>query len=177
MKKFQSQHQKGFTLIETLVAVAILVVAVTGAYGAATEGIASGTFSKDQTIAFYLAQEGIEQIRNMRDDNGLASQPWLTGIAASSQDACYFGSVCTVDAFNNAISRCPSGAGSCPLVQEDPVNGFYGYSSGWTNTIYDREISLISINPHEVAINVVVKWSKGGVNSNFTARENIFDWQ
>jgi prepilin-type N-terminal cleavage/methylation domain-containing protein len=175
MKKIQLQQ--GFTLIETLVAISILVVAVTGAYGAATAGISSGIFSKDQTVAFYLAQEGVEQIRNMRDGNGLSSQPWLTSISASQSDPCYFGNTCTVDAFNNAISRCPDGAGSCPLLQEDPVNGFYGYNAGWTNTIYDREITLTSINDHEVAIGVVVKWSKGGVNENFTVRENIFDWQ
>jgi len=174
MKKFNLQ--KGFTLIESLVAISILVVAVTGAYGAATAGIASGIFSKDQTIAIYLAQEGIEQIRNMRDNNGLTSQPWMTNIAASGNDACNFGKVCTVDAFNNSINRC-SGAGQCPVLQEDPVNGFYGYTAGWTNTIYDREITLTQINSHEVAINVNVKWSKGGNTQNFTVRENIFDWQ
>jgi prepilin-type N-terminal cleavage/methylation domain-containing protein len=175
MKKLQLS--KGFTLIETLIAIAILVTAVTGAYVAATSGIVSGIFSRDQITAFYLAQEGVEQIRNMRDGNGLSSQPWLTGIAENPNDPCYFGNVCMVDAFNNALAPCPSGAGSCSLLQEDPVNGFYGYNSDWTNTIYDREITLTQINPHEVAIGVAVKWTKGGVNENFTVRENIFDWQ
>lgn len=174
MKKFHAH--KGFTLVETLVAVAILVVAVTGALGAAATGISSGTFSKDQTIAFYLAQEGVEQIRNMRDDNGLAGNAWLAGIA-NLGDPCAFGTVCTVDAFHNDLTPCPDGAGSCPLLQEDPVNGFYGYNSNWTNTIYDREITLTSLNDHEVAISVVVKWFKGGSNESFTVRDNIFDWQ
>lgn len=181
MKKFHLQ--KGFTLIESMVAVSILVIAVTGAYGAATAGISSGIFSKNQTVAFYIAQEAVEQIRNMRDNNGLSSQPWLTGIALNGSDPCAFGKTCTADAVssidgsNNALVRCQGGTGSCPLLQQDPVNGFYGYNASWKDTVYRREVTLTSLNGHEAAIGVTVTWSKGPATQSFTVRENIFDWQ
>ena len=50
--------KKGFTIIESLVAISILTLAITGATSAIQAGISSYTFSKDQIIAFYLAQEG-----------------------------------------------------------------------------------------------------------------------
>ena len=57
---------KGFTIIESLVAISILVVVITGTLTAIQTGLSSYIFSKDQIIAFYLAQEGFEQIRNIR---------------------------------------------------------------------------------------------------------------
>ncbi|MEK7461476.1 MAG: prepilin-type N-terminal cleavage/methylation domain-containing protein, partial [Patescibacteria group bacterium] len=80
---------KGFTIIESLVAIAVLILAITGTASAIQTGISSYVFSKDQIIAFYLAQEGFEQIRNIRDENGLLNQNWLAGISSNSSDPCY----------------------------------------------------------------------------------------
>ncbi len=174
-------HKKGFTLVETLVAVSILIVAVTGAYSAAQTGLSSAAFSKNEVIAFYLAQESIENIRNMRDQNGLNNLGWLTGIAAQQGDPCYPANgtqSCKIDAITNAISACQSGGvGSCPLVKQDPVNGFYGYNSNWTDTPFRRDIILTRISDTEVSIMVNVSWNKGIVTRNFRARENILNWQ
>ncbi|MDB5266942.1 MAG: seg [Parcubacteria group bacterium] len=173
---------KGFTLVETLVAISVLVLAITGAFTAAQNGINSSIFSKDQIIAFYLAAEGVEQIRNIRDEDTLTSQNWLTGIAADPSDPCYFGKACTVDTVNtgvnNGLAVCPSGPGTCPALKEDPVTGFYGYTSSWPDTTFRREITLTQIvQDHEVAITVTVYWSKGVVNRQFRVRENILNWQ
>ena len=61
------QKNRGFTIIESLVAIAILIVAITGTMTAVQSGISSYTYSKDQIAAFFLAQEAFEQVRNMRD--------------------------------------------------------------------------------------------------------------
>jgi prepilin-type N-terminal cleavage/methylation domain-containing protein len=178
-----NNKQKGFTLVETLVAISILVMSITGAFTAAQNGISSAIYSKDQIIAFNLAAEGAEQIRNLRDENGIKGQNWLTGIANSSGDPCYFGKVCTVDAVNTDVNgkpimaACSGALGTCPVLKQDPTNGFYGYASGWTDTTFKREISLTSINSHEISILVRVSWSKGLVNRQFDIKENLFDWK
>ncbi|MBI2087078.1 MAG: prepilin-type N-terminal cleavage/methylation domain-containing protein [Candidatus Zambryskibacteria bacterium] len=171
-------ENKGFTIIESLVAVTILVLAITGALSAIQTGISSYIFSKDQIIAFYLAQEGFEQIRNIRDENGLKNQNWLAGIAANSSDPCYFGNACTVSpVFSNLASRCGSGApGSCQVVRQDTATGFFGYNSSWPATVFRREIMLTEINADEVSILVTIDWSKGIVNRQFRAKENILNW-
>ena len=169
---------KGFTIVESLVAITILVLVITGTASAIQTGISSYIFSKNQIIAFYLAQEGFEQVRNIRDENGLKSQNWLTGISANSSDPCYFGNACIIDpVISNVPTRCSAGPGNCPVLRQDASAGFFSYNSSWTATIFRREIVLTQINANEVSILVTVDWSKGLVNRQFRARENILNWQ
>lgn len=169
---------QGFTLIETLVAVTILLLAIVGATTAIQTGITSFIYSKEQIVAFYLAQEGFEQIRNIRDENGLNHRHWLTGLSLNSSDPCYFGSACIVDPVNtNVATRCGSGPGNCPALRQNATTGFFGYDASWPATTFRREIVLTQINSNEISIVVTVNWTKGIVNRQFKARENILNWQ
>jgi hypothetical protein len=123
-----------------------------------------------------LAQEGVEQIRNMRDQNGLAGINWLTGISSNSNDPCYFGKVCTVDVVANSVATC-SGVGQCPILRQDTQTGFYGYDGNDPVTPFRREVVLSSVNANEISILVTVDWSKGSISRQFRARENILNWQ
>ena len=171
---------KGFTIIESLVAIAILILAITGAASAIQTGISSYIFSKDQIIAFYLAQEGLEQVRNIRDENGLKGQNWLTGISANSSDPCFFGKSCAADPIplgNPLLFRCGDAPGSCPVLRQDTSTGFFGYDPSWLATVFRREIVLTQINADEISILVTVDWSKGIVNRQFRAKESLLNWQ
>lgn len=72
---------KAFTLIETLVAVTLLTFAVVGPLTAANRGLVVATTARDQLTASYLAQEGIETARLIRDDDYLSNYPATTGNA------------------------------------------------------------------------------------------------
>lgn len=175
-------NNKGFTIVESLVAISILVLVIIGVTGAIQKGIYSYTFSKDQIIAFYLAQEGFEQIRNLRDENGLRNQHWLANIAEEANDPCYFGSACRVDLTDNsggAPTRCSS-PGNCPFLRQDATGGttgFFGYTAAWPVTVFKREIMLTEINPNEISVSVTINWLKGGSPKQFKAKENLFNWQ
>ncbi|MDO8569485.1 MAG: prepilin-type N-terminal cleavage/methylation domain-containing protein [bacterium] len=171
---------RGFTIVESLVAITILVLVVTGVASAIQTGISSYIFSKDQIIAFYLAQEGFEQIRNIRDENALKDppQPWLTGIS-NSGDPCEFNKTCAADPVplgNPLLFRCGDAPGSCPVLRQSS-SGFFGYDSSWSPTIFRREIVLTQINPKEISVLVTVNWSKGVVNRQFRTKENLLNWQ
>ena len=174
--RFKFKNQKGFTIVESLVAITILVAAVIGTSSAIQTGISSYIMSKEQITAFYLAQEGFEQIKNIRDQNNLEGRFWLAGLAEHPEyDPCTFGEKCMVSPVESTTAtRC---AGSCPVLRQDPDEGFFGYNSDWTPTIYRREIELESVNQYEIAATVTVTWSKGLINRSFKARENILNWQ
>ena len=57
----------GFTLVETLVAISIFTVSILGIMSVLASGISQTSYAKQKMIASYLAQEGIECIRNIRD--------------------------------------------------------------------------------------------------------------
>jgi type II secretory pathway pseudopilin PulG len=63
--------QSGQTLIETMVAIFVLVMGVSAAVGLAVYSLGAANTIRKQTIALGLAREGIEAVKIMRDTNWL----------------------------------------------------------------------------------------------------------
>lgn len=159
----------GFTMIETFVAISVLLMAVAGPLTLASKGLSSAIIAKDQMVAYYLAQDALEFVRHKKDTNSLAGSPWLQGL-----DAC-IGSSCTVDAKEDAISSCNA---ACPPLRQSESDGFFSYNLIDPETSFTREVSIISLSAHEAQVNVEVSWDTvGGLTRSFTVKENIFDWQ
>lgn len=59
---------KGFTIVETLVAVAILMISIAGPLTIAQKGLMAALYARDQVTASFLAQELMEQIKYTRDN-------------------------------------------------------------------------------------------------------------
>jgi type II secretory pathway pseudopilin PulG len=64
----------GFTLIEALVAISLLMIAISSPIMLAQKGLSSSILSRDQMIASFLAQDGIESVKNIRDDTAINQQ-------------------------------------------------------------------------------------------------------
>jgi type II secretory pathway pseudopilin PulG len=109
----------GFTLIETLVAVSIFTLSIIALLVVLTQGIADNNYAKRKVIAGYLAQEGIEYMRNMRDtfvlfdptDSQTGWNAFNTKVAGgvfpsssvcaqANGDGCYFGDLTASDYTN-----------------------------------------------------------------------------
>src|SRR3989344_4359334 len=64
----------GFTLLETIVALAVITAVVVGPVVLITSGLISFGFAKNKLIALNLAQEGLELIRAVRENNILCDE-------------------------------------------------------------------------------------------------------
>jgi len=191
MIKFFKQNYKnsnGFTLVETLVAVAIFSVALVALLTSLGRGIADISYAKNKTTAEYLAQEGIEYIRNMRDTyvlySATAQTGWNTfntnitkaGVLCQNADGCYFGDLnfTSSSAITNIpMAFCPSGV--CPALRYDTNSGKYNYSSG-LNSIFSRKIKITQTNTNELKILSTVSWTQGSGSKSTTLSESLFNW-
>lgn len=180
---FTINRKKGFTLVETLVAISILMLAVTGPLYFAAESLKAATYARDQITAFYLAQDAFEQIRKIRDDNRNTST-WNTGLTGCESDT----STCVVakDVSNfyvvSSSPSCPIDVGDCSYLYLDKSTGIYSHTGG-EKTAFRRVVKIEptdAINPQpgdlwasatEMKVTVYIKWKSGTVARDFTAYE------
>lgn len=175
--KYYKLNTSGFTLIETLVAISILVVAVVAPMSLAAQSLSTAFYARDQVTAFHLAQEGIEVVRAQRDGNALqvahgGTADLLAGIPVD-QDFI----VDTHDGTITACSTLPNGV--CTVLQN---NGqFYGYgtsATGWNDTRFTRTLRASRVRgTEEIKVAVTIGWRSGAYQPrSFTISENLFRW-
>lgn len=170
----------GFTFIETVVAIGVLIVSVVAPLSLAAQGLRAARIARDQVIANYLVQEGVEFLRYTRDNNALQGRDWLSGFPTE----CFAGSACRINIFDGAsgsITTCD--AGGCPVLQFQSTTGIYTYNddepSGWSDTKFTRTITfLYGAEPNrEISAEVKVSWADVVTERSFVLREKLFNWQ
>lgn len=161
---------KAFTLLETLVAVAVLMMALLGPFSIAQQSLKSAYYARDQVTAFYLAQEGVEFVRAVRDQNYLAGNAWLSGIG----DTCT-NTLCTVDFPNFSYASCPQN--TCAPIKVSQIGGLYNHASG-IDSPFTRTVTLVpsGSNADQVIVSVTISWRSAGVSRTFTIEERLFNW-
>ncbi len=173
MKHF-SCTPKAFTLVETMVATSILVIAVAGPMTLTSRSLASGFYARDQVTAFHLAQEALEVVRAVRDQNillTLAGTPTslLEGVPSTE------GQPFIVDARDNSMTLCST---TCAPIRNNGT--LYGYgTTGWESTRFTRTVTAVFVdgNTDELKVSVEVRWRSGVFQErSFTIRENLYRW-
>ena len=159
------RFQKGFTLIETLVAIAILLIAVVGPISLIGDALHKLYYAKDQMIAINLAQEGIEVVRQRRDSDMLGT---VGADIFSLPNPIYY----TVDASSASLNI--STAGQKPVY----INGDFYAQSGGTATQFTRLITITSVGSGttERKVTSTVEWKTGGQTGTITVSEYLFKW-
>ncbi len=84
----QSKILSGQSMIEAIVALGILMTAVSAALTLVTAAVRANKESENGIVAANLAREAIEVARGLRDSNWLSDVPWDTGLynAANPND-------------------------------------------------------------------------------------------
>ncbi|MEK7063499.1 MAG: hypothetical protein AAB955_02290 [Patescibacteria group bacterium] len=157
-----------FTLLETLVAVAVLLMSLLGPFSIAQQSLKSAYYARDQVTAYYLAQEGLEFVRAIRDQNYLSGSSWLTGISTCTAVQC------TVDMPNFVYATC---SGPCTALKVSAVGGLFNQANG-TPSKFVRSVSLMNVagDPNQVIVTVTVSWISAGISRTFSLQERLFNW-
>ena len=67
------ENKRGFTIIELMISIFILSIAIVGVFGAFSVVVVLTSDASSRLTGSYLAQEGVEIIRNIRDTNWLST--------------------------------------------------------------------------------------------------------
>ena len=182
MKK--NSTQSGFSLVETLVAVTILLIVIVGPMKISSQAAKSSSFSSEQVTAFFLAQEGIELIEKGRDDlllqnfAGSMAAPWgeftkVTG--AGPYRLCYNATGCGLTINQDSKGTLSTAKDCATLTNCLLYRDSTGPRSSFTHTVtaiptlYTRVITMVKIGAgDEVKVTSTVTWRTGSLKNSQT---------
>ncbi|MDP2641470.1 MAG: prepilin-type N-terminal cleavage/methylation domain-containing protein [Candidatus Yanofskybacteria bacterium] len=159
---------RGFSIIEVLVALFVLTMGAGAAFVLATGVSSSGSFVKSQLTASYLAQEGIEIVRNIRDSNFLKMRAqggsWDEGL-----EGCEGG--CGADYQDAQLSPALAAA----YLAFDAEEGFYLYGDSPASSGFRRVITVTQ-DEGVMRISVAVFWEEKGQEYDVEAYTELYNW-
>jgi hypothetical protein len=161
---FDIKKNKGFTMLEAVIATSIVIIGIMGILIVSQNTVLIIYFTRDRFTAAYLAKEGMEIVRNIRDENLIQSPPrlWNHGLLCPTPP-CNF-----MAQFNDATLRSYV-TGTSLRINPD---GFYNYDIG-TLTKFTRRITITNIGPDSIRVNVRVNWDA----HTFLLEENLYNWR
>jgi hypothetical protein len=177
LKNVLTQKRRGFTVIEAFVGISILLIGLVGPLVLVNSNLQAGRFSRDQITAYYLAQEAIEMVREVRDENFLENDPsWLDGLSLCTGGACRVDGRLGATPFLSCNSECSStNPLSFPLLVNSS-NGQYGYGSGADSRFYRYVQITQPEGPSSAVVSVTVGFDTGRYIQEYTTTDYLRDW-
>jgi Tfp pilus assembly protein PilV len=111
------KNKKAFSLLESILSVFLVSMGLVVAIKLLTLGVSQSMKNRDQFTASLLAQEGVELVRNIRDNNWVDNDPGT-------------GSFCSPDDASNAcIGKCTDDTGGTRYGITIDINGYHNCGS------------------------------------------------
>jgi len=174
MKSKISKTSEGFTLLEVITAIFIISIGIAAVYRVMPALISGSSINSSRVAAAYLAQEGIEIVRNVKDGN------WLEAAKRGDGTAWNEGFFSPVDCSNDCEIDYRA------LGVDDPVFSsyaarkikissadFYNYTFG-TETKFRRKITIQSGGSDKVTVSSEVSWQDRNKDYKFTVKEELY---
>lgn len=186
MSKLRAKTSYGFTLIETMIAMAILAIGVTGVTNVMISVTRLAAINEDSTIATYLAQEALELVRNGRDAHWRKDEPWdADWVCTGSSSVCLY--IYTLNQSGQvSYSNLPGDKifGQLPARVDRYANGLYHNHSGAALTEETKFYRAVQVElnnadyPQGVIITAIVEWrNQRGDIDKVELKEVLYDWQ
>lgn len=171
---------QGFSLVETLVAIAVLLIAILAPMRITTESIKASSFSREQLTAVFLAQESTEALIRLRDDPAIEAAhsgggdtwDWIPG-------ACTGASGCDYDAASESFISCSGD--NCRIYFNDAPSageGYYSHDGNDEATPFTRTLTVEEASgQNELEVTTTVTWESAALNDtvNLSVQTTILD--
>jgi|GEM_PF-965420 len=176
MKFKFSKNKKGFTLLEVVISLGLLIMVFGGVTGLAILSAEAERSSKNNLVAAYLAKEGQELVRYKRDLNYIQTVSPFDSIATETDNTAYN---FTID-YNMTITSAAS-----PDVKQAPVleivSDFYANAVG-VDTIFKRLVTTTyhqasGLLPARIDVLVEVYWKQDNKNNTYSLSSELTDWR
>ncbi len=155
-------HDGGQLLIESGIAISILVVGLLGIFSLLSRSLSLNNVISSQYIASNLAVEGIEVAKNLIDANVIQFKPWNEGINTGSYEVA-FDSL----SLNSSQDR---------FLLFDSTGNNYNYQTGQP-TPFKRTIQITNIGSDEINVNSTVNWQIRGGSYSVNLEDHFFNWR
>ena len=167
MNSRTSFHQSGVGLIEAMVALLILTVGLIPVLAVVSSSNNLSALIRNNLIAANLAQEGIEVIRGLRDENWFSGQSFDNGLIGTWRVQ-----------WNTSWTNPPQQVGTNPSLKFDSATGLYGYSAG-ADTQFKRTVTVSLVGTCNCEMKIVgeVTWPERGRNRVIKAESHLFNWK
>ncbi|MEX0917628.1 MAG: type II secretion system protein [Candidatus Paceibacterota bacterium] len=163
--------QQGYSFVEVLVAIAILLIGLVGPLTIAATGLKNATFAKEQNTAFFLAQEAIEGAIYLREQGGLqnlandAVDPWAW--VDSLPNECFTGTSgtpCRYNVSTRTFTVCDP-VSECALNLHSTGVARYLHDAGGEATPFTRRVYFMEQNAFTLTVTVKVDWQSNTFGS------------
>ena len=166
-----SKTKNGFTLIETLVAITILMISIVGPLTIAQKSLKAALQAKDQVFATYLAQSIMEDIKRSRS----------IYVVNNWSESGLYGFELWKKKFETDHFGCGPFKRICPATIYIKSEGYDLYNnSGVTKSKFSwkteiADYSLGPISSPDVLITVTVSWKNGTILNETKVENLLFD--
>lgn len=189
MTNLHKKNNKGFTLVETLIAMIILVSSIVPLMVIIGGNLGTLHKAKDRLYASYLAQEGVEMLRYYRDtyriQNTDPDAGWSVFLAnfydlSNPSKSCeeQWGG-CDIDPMTAYV--CYRADSTCELNidQQDYYSSYIGLSDtgfGGISSKFIRYIIIKDADTSSAKVDVIVKWDQGVSPQSLTISTTLYKW-
>jgi type II secretory pathway pseudopilin PulG len=168
--QFNLKSKRGFTLIEALIAISILIIGIVSSFILVTRALYNTNIIQDRLTASFLAQEGLELVRQIRDSNYLnkingGSINWDNNLAPGTYRI----------SFENGLEKIQSPNEAQLYFHDD--SGLFNYiSSDGKLTSFSRKINIEQISSDELKITTIINWQTKGSEYTIQVEDHLFNW-
>jgi len=164
-------NNDGFSFIELLAVMFIVNVALVTLINMSMQAIQTERFNRNVLIAAQLAQEGIELVRNVRDND------WQAGVTPNTIFNSAIDGVYAMDyTFGPATVLTGDLNDNNSKLYLD-ARGYYSHDSTGTSTKFRRAISITTSGTASTTVASEVRFSDGITARNYKVETILYDWK